>query len=59
MTAVQPFVNLQYARILVIGHDPRLQNSRAEAETVFFLDYLTRPRPGQASETREYDLAKA
>jgi hypothetical protein len=59
MTAVQPFGNLQDATILVIGHDPRLQNSQAEAKTAFFLDYLLRPRPGRTSEARKYDLANA
>lgn len=59
MTATKPFGNLNTATILVIGHDPRLQRGRAEAEYAFFLDYLLRPRPGRAAEARKYDLARA
>jgi len=59
MTTVKPSGDVQLANILVIGHDPRLRNSQAEAEHAFFLDYLSRPRPGRASEARKYDLARA
>jgi hypothetical protein len=59
MTAAKPFGNIEQANIMIIGHDPRLQNSQAEAEYAFFLDYLLRPRPGRASEARKYDLAHA
>ena len=55
----QPFGNLAQARVFAIGHDPRLQRSDAEAETVFFLDYLERGRPTQKSEAAKYDLASA
>jgi hypothetical protein len=40
--AVQSFGNLKTARILVIGHDPTLQNSDAQAEYAFFLEWLDR-----------------
>lgn len=59
MKTVKPFGDLTAATILVIGHDPRLQNSQTEAEYAFFLDYLLRPRSGRASEARKYDLARA
>jgi len=36
MKAVRPFGDLATATILVIGHDPRLQRSQAEAEAAFF-----------------------
>ena len=59
MSATHPFGDPQSASIFVIGHDPRLQNSRTEAETAFFLDYLLRPRPTRAGEARKYGLANA
>jgi hypothetical protein len=59
MNATKPFGDLTTATILVIGHDPRLQRSQAQAEVAFFFDYLTRPRPTSHSEARKYDLAKA
>ena len=59
MTTVSPFGDIHTATILVIGQDPRLQRSQAEAETAFFFDYLARPRPASRSEARKYDLAKA
>lgn len=59
MSSVQPYGDPNLATILIIGHDPRLQNSLAEADSAFFLDYLLRPRPGRSSEARKYDLARA
>jgi hypothetical protein len=59
MGETKPFGNRTIASILIIGHDPRLQHSRAEAETAFYLDYLARPRPNRGSETRKYELAQA
>ncbi|GAG51611.1 unnamed protein product, partial [marine sediment metagenome] len=59
MNAVKPFGDLETAIILIIGHDPRLQHSRAEAEFAFFLDYLTRPRPRSTSEASKFGLAQA
>jgi len=59
MKAVRPFGDLATATILVIGHDPRLQRSQAEATGAFFFDYLTRPRPKSHTEARKYDLAQA
>ena len=59
MNATKPFGDLTTATILVIGHDPRLQRSQAEAQVAFFLDYLARPRPASRPEASKYDLAKA
>lgn len=59
MRTVRPFGDVNTATILVIGHDPRLQRSQAEAEGAFFFDYLARPRPTSRSEARKYDLAQA
>ncbi|MBE7467625.1 MAG: hypothetical protein HS114_00600 [Anaerolineales bacterium] len=59
MKAAQSFGDLKTATILVIGHDPRLQRSRAEAEIVFFFDYLTRVRPAARAEAKKYELAEA
>jgi hypothetical protein len=56
---VKPFGDINTATILVIGHDPRLQRSQAEASVAFFLDYLDYPCPTSRSEARKYDLAKA
>lgn len=57
--ACRPFGNPAEARVFVIGHDPRLQKSHAEAATVFFLDYLEKPKPTRSSEARKYGLAEA
>jgi hypothetical protein len=59
MVETKPFGDRSTAPILIIGHDPRLQRSRAEAETAFYLDYLARPCPGRRSEARKYELAQA
>jgi len=59
MNVTKPFGDLATATILVIGHDPRLQRSQAEAEVAFFLDYLARPRPTSRPEASKHDLAKA
>jgi len=54
-----PFGDPAQAQVFVIGHDPRLQRSDVQAETVFFLDYLGKPKPSKRSEARKYDLASA
>jgi hypothetical protein len=59
MKTVKPFGDPKTATILIIGHDPRLQRSSAEAEVAFFFDYLARPRPTSRPEARKYDLAQA
>lgn len=57
----QPFCagDVRNARVLVIGHDPRLQSSGSLAEYAFFADYFFRPEPAQASERAKYQLAEA
>jgi hypothetical protein len=61
MSTVEPFGNLRTATILIIGHDPRLQKSQAEAEKAFFFEYLEKyqTRPTYGPEARKYDLAHA
>jgi hypothetical protein len=59
MSTVKPFGDINSATILVIGHDPRLQRSKAEAQVAFFMDYLAHPRPTHRPEARKYDLAQA
>ena len=55
----RPFGDPATARVFVIGHDPRLQISDAQAETVFFLDYLEPARPTSGPEAAKYGLASA
>ncbi len=57
MPQTQPFGDIHRATVMVIGHDPRLQRSDAQAGVAFFLDYLARPLPRLSSERRKYDLA--
>lgn len=59
MRETNPYGDRDIATILVIGHDPRLQHSSAEAGTAFYMDYLARPYPGRRSEARKYELAQA
>jgi hypothetical protein len=55
----RPFGDPATARVFVIGHDPRLQKSDAQAASVFFLDYLEPGRPTFGPEAAKYDLASA
>jgi hypothetical protein len=57
----QPFCAgpLREARVLVIGHDPRLRRSDTRAGYAFFGDYHFRPPPPQKSELRKRELASA
>jgi len=59
VASTKPFGNVSTATILVIGHDPRLQRSQAEAQFAFFFDYLERPRPSHGPEASKYGLAHA
>lgn len=59
MSTAKPFGDLDTATILVIGHDPRLQHSQAEAEYAFFFGCLAGPRPTYGPSAATYDLAKA
>jgi len=59
MNKCRPFGNIDKARILVIGHDPKLQRSDAQAQYAFFLNYLEKQRPTRPSERRKYDFASS
>jgi hypothetical protein len=60
MSQCKPYGDPKRACVMVIGHDPRLQNSNTEASCAFFLDYLDKqPRSNKASEKRKCELAKA
>jgi hypothetical protein len=51
--------NLNAAKVLVIGHDPRLQVSNTLADKAFFADYYFRSIPTRRSERAKYKLAEA
>lgn len=57
----KPFcqAGLDQARVLIIGHDPRLQRTDTQADYALFGDYYFRPEPASRSEHRKYGLAKA
>jgi len=59
MNAVKPYGNVNSATILIIGHDPRLQNSQAEAQKPFFFEYLEnfQDRPTYGPDASKYNLA--
>lgn len=51
--------DLSEAKILVIGHDPRLQESDTQAVNAFFANYYFKPIPTKKNELAKYELAKA
>lgn len=51
--------DIKKAKVLVIGHDPRLQKANTLAGNAFFADYYFRPIPTQRSERAKYELAEA
>lgn len=55
----QPYISKSDAKVLVIGHDPKLQKSNTVADFSLFADYYFRPEPKSSSEKRKYELAKA
>ena len=59
MDACRPFGSIDKARILIIGHDPRLQRSDTQAQYAFFLNYLEKPRPTHPAERHKYDFASS
>jgi hypothetical protein len=59
LNETKPFGHPEMASILVVGHDPRLTRSAAEAEYAFFFDYLTRSRPTWRPLAAKFDLANA
>lgn len=59
MPSCNPYGNPKNAKIMVIGHDPRLRISEAEAGHAFFLEYLTRDTLTKPSDKRKKDFAVA
>lgn len=59
MSPTKPFGDITQAKVLVIGHDPRLQSSNTIAEYCFFADYYFRDVPQSSSENAKYRLAAA
>ncbi len=59
MSSCKPYGDVSKAKVLVIGHDPRLQRSEAQAQYAFFLDYLEKPIPLSPAEKRKYGLASS
>ena len=61
MAETKPFGNLDTADIMLIGHDPRLRSSQAEAEFAFFLNYLAEYEtcPSYGPDKSKYGLASA
>ena len=55
----KPWGNPEKAKLLVIGHDPGLQQSSAIADYCFFADYYFQPKPNRKSELCKYKLAEA
>lgn len=55
----KPFGNMKTAKVLVIGHDPRLQISDTIAQYCFFADYFFRPIPKAPAELSKYKLAES
>lgn len=47
------------AKALLVGHDPRLQNSNTIANYALFADYYFKPISNIQSEKRKYGLAKS
>jgi len=54
-----PWGDLTKAKVLVIGHDPNLQESLTQAQYCFFADYYFRSIPNKGNEKAKYGLAKA
>jgi hypothetical protein len=53
----KPFGDPKRAKVLVIGHDPRLQDINTIAEHCFFTDYFFKSIPKSSAELRKYNLA--
>jgi hypothetical protein len=47
------------AKVLIIGHDPRLQKSDTIAPFALFADYYFRQKSTKSSERSKYGLAKS
>ena len=55
----KPWGDLSKAKVLIIGHDPRLQNSDDRAEFCFYADYFFKEIPKKRNELQKYKLAEA
>lgn len=55
--ATKPYGNPARAKVMLIGHDPRLQQSETVASYCLFADYYFRPKPSGRSEAAKYGLA--
>lgn len=53
------FYRSKDAKVLVIGHDPRLQSSKTQAEFALFANYFFQLFPSTKSEQAKYNLAKS
>lgn len=51
--------DLKQSKVLVIGHDPRLQKSYTQASYTLFADYFFKPIPTKKNELAKYKLAEA
>jgi hypothetical protein len=58
MNITKDWVSINEARILLIGHDPRLQNSDTIANFVLFADYYFKEIKNVQSEKSKFNLAK-
>ena len=55
----KPFGDPRKARIMVVGHDPRLQSSDTIANYAFFSDYYFKEIPRPSAEKRKYRFAES
>jgi hypothetical protein len=55
----KPWGDLSKAKILVIGHDPRLQNSDTIADYCFYANYFFKEIPKRGNELQKYKLAES
>ena len=57
--STKPWGDPHKAKVLVIGHDPRLKESDTLANYAFFADYHFNPKPSNNRELAKYELAEA
>jgi len=58
-TQTQVWGNPSKAKVLVVGHDPRLQRVDTIARYCFFADYYFKPKPAKKSDLKKYQLAES
>ena len=59
MNRTQSWYGSETSKVLIIGHDPRLQTSQTEAEFCFFANYYFKEKLAGANEKAKYNLASA